>query len=533
MDYYNYITAKKTLDGDDIQPLYEHVLREREKNPGYDVNRDFSDVVISFLIKGRSRSHLVGIVVKGKGGHKLDDFMAFVGLLLGNYAESELFAKVMMLFGIVRCFDHVQGQNSVRFFKFLYEKLNGVKASYKVRGEYVALERLVVVVPKVVKEEVVINDDPLVQQFEIMAKTSRFEDLHKFLLENPGLTPSTRTLNNIYPNGAVSWASAEALYKIFLKRNFKTDISNLLRLEHGPLYNVICLTLVVTEDPNKLKSILLTNQTCFQTFLTHGTMIDLELFHEILVNIRPISSAGLMNLYKRLKVPANEQTLRLLCYFDCAELIDCICGEGVKPDYECLYNSCCEGFWKKNIRKLYNYKFFVDEKCFFNVGNLYVKKILGGKRFDEDVKFLAEYGFLPGLKHVRWGLERGFVIRGLENYGIAYDDELYRVCFELDNFPLEYVEKMGVGVVVVNFRNMFRTGSEGGVRTYLRENTEVVVDEYCFRNALRNRNNLMELMIECGYNPSLREIVGIKDEEKRVMVFERLFGGKKRLLEKN
>jgi len=208
---------------------------------------------------------------------------------------------------------------------------------------------------------------------------------------------------------------------------------------------------------------------------------------------------------------------------DCSDLIDEICAPGiVKPDQECLHNACSRVFHKKNIKKLYNYKLFADEQCFLHVVNLQHQGFLT-TNFDENIKFLADHGFSPTLQHVAHALKHSLVIKSLDTYGISYNADLYKICFDTGVFPPEYIENMVAEKELIRLRNMFLTFSETVLRKYLAENPTITIDQYCFCNALKNKNNLMALIVEHGYNPSLRDIIVIKDEEKRLTLFGILY----------
>ncbi|AYV81820.1 MAG: hypothetical protein Harvfovirus66_1 [Harvfovirus sp.] len=517
MEYYRLITEHDSLSGRSMVTMFDYIFGQLERDPEFAIEMEFSDLMIGFLIKGKSRSYLYNVIVKNQD-NVFPNVVRFIEILFKKYGTRDLQKKIMALFNVMMGIDVNSSPRAVEFVKFLIKSFPAkpTRSDYKVSLNAYLED----------KQDAVPNDDFIPELdpsklFEGMARKQNMATLMKFLDEHPTLIPSNQTLNNIYPNGHLTWEEADELLNIFLKRNFKPNFSNLINLKYdGDMFVIVCVELVTRGD-EKIFEQLVGLPAAINVMVTTKEHFDLSLekFHVFLEKVHYADYNTLLGLFNRVNGLANEKTLRLLCMFECPDLIEQICASAVvKPDQICLHNSCLKAVRRNNVRKLYNYKLFVDEQCFYNVVN-----VTGS--FNDDVKFLVEYGFLLNLKHVEYALERGLVLEGLDiYYGIPYDEKLYEICYRLNNFPVAYMNAMGATYKeIMTFRKMFLTFTDANIRKFMKNNPSLVVDEYCYGNALKNKNNLASFMVEYGYNPSLKDIMKIKDEDKRMSFFYILY----------
>jgi len=510
MNHYDFVTQGGPLKADHIVPIYSYILKQREIDPKYEISEEFSTVMIDDLMKGKSRSHFYDII---EGEEKIDDFIKFFGLLLSNYHGSSLISKITKISELVI---RAGSQNALQFAKFLLKTLQESDAVHT--GAYLKLLQFT-------DANYNIDQGEKIRKFEGMAAVDTYLNLKIFLDQNPTFIPSNTTLLYLYPSGAISWVDVEKLIDLFLLRGFKPTVNDLIRNLPPSIYLKLAQNLLTRNDPNITKYIL-REQRGIALFL--DPMLNYEMNLVLLHNIleaglkygeQYLTTDVLVKLYRKMSEQPTETTLELLCYYPCAKLIVEICDNGIKANQQCLWNSCKRALHKENIEVLCNYKLFTDRQCFVNL----IDRNEGCK-IDGDIKFIADHGFRPDLVCVRYALRMKIIIGNLELYDLAYDDKLYKICFEVKSYPREYISKMTLGKDIVRFRSAFACYSEGFIRKFMEKNKGLVVDEYCFKNALDNtKYNLMKFIVEMGYNPNLRDIIDVSDEINRKTLFKLLF----------
>lgn len=183
---------------------------------------------------------------------------------------------------------------------------------------------------------------------------------------------------------------------------------------------------------------------------------------------------------------------------------------------ETLYKVCEMGPSNKILKELLSHKLIPDKKCFELLCQYSYSD------FNQTVKMLVNYGFVIDLDCVEYALKYKDEIDDLEMFNIKYDDKLFKICDKFKYYPKEYISKINKDYI--KMVQIFKKEPGNKIDAFINKK-KLVPTNYCFEVAIKNNknNDIVDYIIKLGYNPSIAEIVHIKDSERREYVYDHFF----------
>ncbi|AYV76451.1 MAG: SWIB/MDM2 domain protein [Terrestrivirus sp.] len=199
---------------------------------------------------------------------------------------------------------------------------------------------------------------------------------------------------------------------------------------------------------------------------------------------------------------------------------------------EFLYKVCRMCPSSMSLIKLLSYKLLPDRKCFELICESIKRTDLFSNLeyegpdeiqlyLNDVIKIFFTHGFVIDSECIAYALKRNLVISDLEDYDIKYDETLFKLCEQLNVFPDEYKDKKDKKLVKLS--EMFAKNKIDKINTYMKK-FNVTPDTVCFKNAFKNPNLTAKHIIDLGYNPSMKDIVNIDNNDLRRQIYEHFFG---------
>ncbi|AYV75806.1 MAG: hypothetical protein Terrestrivirus3_75 [Terrestrivirus sp.] len=183
---------------------------------------------------------------------------------------------------------------------------------------------------------------------------------------------------------------------------------------------------------------------------------------------------------------------------------------------ETLYKVCEMGPNNDVLNELLSHKLIPDKKCF----ELLCQS--GYSDFNLTVKILVSNGFVVDLDCVEYALKYEEEIDDLEMFNIKYDDELFKICDKFEYYPKKYINKINKDYI--KMVETFKKEPANKIDAFINKK-KLIPTNYCFEVAIAQNKNtdIVDYIIKLGYNPSIAEIVHIKDSERRECVYNHFF----------
>lgn len=366
-----------------------------------------------------------------------------------------------------------------------------------------------------------------IEQFDKICKGS-FTIINDYINKYEYI-PTENAFCNLCRNDLLSWLTVINVSKLFQEKGFKftvgclsvmyrvggesenfnvlinTIVSELLETSINTLFDFFAkekiipniLHTVITFKTDKKNLSLTTFHNCLSSF---SNVCGLYYYHILLCDSSDIDKNDddqgydriLTNMVNFLAVSPTLMTLKMACSKNFGGLVGKLCELGIQPNIECLYNAFIGCFNYSVVVQLYNYKIFVDKKCFH--------LLLSNSSLTNDIlnvlcPILVAYGLLMDYDCLKYVLERGFVLDSLELYGLEYNEKLFDICRELRTYPSEYITKIGYDQKQVALQEMFLSDSKTKIIDYINE-YGLKIDKYCYINALKKKKKHLLKLIE-------------------------------------
>lgn len=203
-------------------------------------------------------------------------------------------------------------------------------------------------------------------------------------------------------------------------------------------------------------------------------------------NLIKIRTGDLFDLFN---VPASIEILKIACRTGNNKLFDTLIKNKLIPNKECLDESVIGGNCEL-IFKIICYKINPDKDTF---NKLFTSDFLTKFSYEKDEKMqeitelLIKNGLVITYSDLTNLIKYDSYLDNLERFSIPYDEKLYFICFQYDNFPKSYKDKWIMNKNIIELRSMCSVKNctkvkVEQIRKYIKSK-KVKPDRYCIDGA--------------------------------------------------
>jgi hypothetical protein len=224
--------------------------------------------------------------------------------------------------------------------------------------------------------------------------------------------------------------------------------------------------------------------------------------------------------YNKLNNNELQKLLHICCEKKLSLVVQYLVKMGANLDQKCALLSCKERISSQMLKILLDNNISVDFDCFKQLVSNCIQDGDDTIRYDEIIQ-LVHCGLKFNYDCVVFSLKHNIYIDCLELLGMDYDDNLYELCNERDQFPQTYMSKFieKNGKESIMLRNMFKVCSPHLLKKYIVLH-HLVPDKFCFKNAIKHNKHCAGVLKQFNFSPNLQDILDIADNNIRKEVYK-------------
>lgn len=255
---------------------------------------------------------------------------------------------------------------------------------------------------------------------------------------------------------------------------------------------------------------------------------DFEYMFAKLNNVYSLYNSIIIGMLDRLNIPDPTKYIKYAIKHYSTDVVIALINKGAVLDKQCFVMAFNDVFISEQLLNHFiNQKLFVDKDCFKSFINACSKYIMSHKtelKYQNIILTLIGYGFVIDIECINIMLKKGLFLSQLETFGIAYDDDLYKLCNENNCFPSEYVDRfvVTIGKYKMMLRNMFKSETLEIIEKYM-QTYKLEIDDICLYNALNYNPNFIEIFAKYKYTPNIKDILYIKNDKQKELIYETYF----------
>ncbi len=155
------------------------------------------------------------------------------------------------------------------------------------------------------------------------------------------------------------------------------------------------------------------------------------------------------------------------------------------------------------ISSVLKYKLTPDDDTFYNLGKKDYRN--SNDKFEKIIELLIMHGLVIGAKHINYLISNNIYLAELGRFGVAYDEELYFMCYLNNYFPAEYLTKFTINPILIKMYDLCKSKNlkYDKLITFLKSN-DIKLDRYALDYLINSNINVgVEIMDTYKCIPSI------------------------------